>query len=304
MHLIEAAIMRTILYGDIFDCALTAEEIHHFLIHDEGVSFAIVCEVLTGSPLLHTRLINQNGYFALKERPELILLRQQRREIAESMWTQALECGVWLSRLPFVRMVALTGALAAQNPSKKRDDYDYLVVTQSGRVWLTRAFAILLVRLGKLRGVVICPNYVLSEDALTQNRRDLFMAREVAQMIPLYGMDIYGAMRETNSWTEEYLPNALTAFHPFKEQTSQRRWTMLKQGMEWLLSGKLGDILEQWEYRRKLQRFSADLKTPHSAAQLDSNHVKGHFNDHGHPVLISYEARLQRYHCKDVLTSD
>ena len=37
------------------------------------------------------------------------------------------------------------------------------------------------------------------------------------------------------------------------------------------------------------------MQTPHSAAQLDDQHVKGHFNDHGHPVMQQYHERLRAY---------
>jgi hypothetical protein len=62
-----------------------------------------------------------------------------------------------------------------------------------------------------------------------------------------------------------------------------------------LLGGRLGDRLENWEYRRKLRRFQSELQTPYSSAKLDDRHVKGHFNDHGHPVLRKYQERLYQY---------
>jgi hypothetical protein len=298
---VDAAIMRTILYGDVFDCALTAEEIHHYLIHHQPVPMEVVCDALATSSYLRDQLYTENGYFTRADRRELIALRLERREIALAMWESAARYGRWLSRLPFVRMVALTGALAAQNPSRKQDDYDYLLVTQTGRVWLARAFAILLVRFGKLRGVVICPNYVLAEDALAQTRRNLFMAREVAQMVPFYGHHIYSAMREANRWTDGHLPNALTAFYIQLDTEKKDGWYRLKYGVEYLLGGWLGNRLEGWEYQRKLRRFAREMKTPNSAAQLDTAHVKGHFNDHGHPVLLHYFERLRAFQLDDSL---
>ncbi|MBC8170877.1 MAG: hypothetical protein H7X77_04375 [Anaerolineae bacterium] len=297
MQRLEAAIMRTILYGDVFNFAMTLPEIHHYLIADAPVTLAEVEQVLASSPYLQTSLCYADGYYAC--RGELIAQRVQRQVLMEQVWSTALIWGRWLARLPFVRMVALTGALAAQNPAHADDDFDYLLVTQPGRVWLARAFAIVLVRLGKLRGVVICPNYVIAADTLTQTRQDMFMAHEVTQMIPLYGQAMYQVMRAANPWTDAYLPNALTVYYAQTEVQPGSFWQTIKTGLETLLSGGLGDKLEQWEYRRKLHRFAANLKTPHSSAQLDSSHVKGHFNDHGHPVLRRYQEHLRRYHLED-----
>jgi hypothetical protein len=201
---------------------------------------------------------------------------------------------MWLARLPFVRMVALTGALTMRNASDEDDDLDYLLVTIDGRVWLARAFAILLVRLGRLRGIEICPNYVLAETALEQQKRDLFMAHEVAQMTPLYGHPLHARMRTQNTWVSDILPNAIRPFYDEPERPLGLGWLAFKRGIEMLLGGQLGDALEQWEYRRKLRRFASELHTPHSSAQLDERQVKGHFNDHGHPVLQKYYAMLSR----------
>ena len=196
-------------------------------------------------------------------------------------------------------MVALTGALAMRNAAAGDDDLDYLIVTAANRVWVARAFAIVLVRLVKLHGVVICPNYVLAEDALSQEQTDLFVAHEVAQMIPIYGDVLYQRFREANRWVEDSLPNASAPFHHAQGAGVNRLGTIVKQGLEFLLSGTLGDWLEQWEFKRKSARFSDALQSPGSAAKIDRRQVKGHFNDYGHPALRRYQERLQAYGLED-----
>jgi len=134
----------------------------------------------------------------------------------------------------------------------------------------------------------------LSETALEQHKRDLFMAHEVAQMIPFFGEDYYWQMRAANAWVNEQLPNADIPYYTEPKEQIGHGWAMLKRGIEALLGGRLGDTLEGWEYRRKLRRFAQDMRTPHSSAELDEQQVKGHFNDHGHPVLQKYSVMLTR----------
>jgi hypothetical protein len=196
-------------------------------------------------------------------------------------------------------MVGLTGALAVRNAANGDDDLDYLIVTASNRVWLARACTIVMVRLVKRRGIVICPNYVLAEDALAQDREDLFVAHEVAQMIPIYGDSLYWRFREENHWVQTYLPNAHAPFHTESIGDVHGISKMIKHMFEFLLCGKIGDLLEQWEYQRKAARFSHALQLPGSAAQIDRRRVKGHFNDYGHPALQRYQERLRAYGLDD-----
>jgi hypothetical protein len=285
--------MRTVLYGDVFDYAMTVEEIHHFLIHDCPVELDTIRAALDSS--LRDLLVIEQGYVACADRAHLIALRFSRAEIARKMWTPALAWGERLARIPFVRMVGLTGALSMYNPDSPEDDLDYMLVTAEGRVWMARLFAIVLVYIGRLRGVTICPNYVLAENALEQNKPDLYIAHEITQVIPVYGVDLYQRMRLVNPWTVRHLPNAAAPFYHNTERQPGRLWGAFKRGLEFALGGKLGDALEAWERRRKLKRFESSLKTSGGAAELDNQRVKGHFNDHGQRVLDEYHDRLKRY---------
>lgn len=293
---LEAAILRTVLYADVFDAPMTVPEIHHFLIHDGPVSLGDVQQTLDTSAHLQSALVRCNGYLALQGRDALFPLREQREAASETLWPQAVRYGRWLARLPFVRMVGLTGALAVHNPSDQQDDLDYMIVTVPGRVWTARAFAVLLVRLARLWGVDLCPNYVVAEDALEQGQHTLFMAHQVAQVVPIYGQALYDRLRSANRWASRFLPNAQQALYPAGAQPPGRVWGFYKRALEVLLGGRPGDMLERWERERKLRRFARQMQTAHSAAQLDETQVKGHFDDHGHPSMQAYEERLQQHH--------
>jgi len=295
MNMIEAAILRTVLYADLFDFPMTMTEIHHFLIHDEPVSLEEVRQTLVESAWLQPILSIIHEYVVYDGRTELVQVRQAREYASEQLWPLAIRYGAWLARLPFVRMVALTGALAMHNAADHEDDLDYILVTAPKRVWLARAFSILLVRLARLQGVEICPNYVLAETALEQDRRDIFMAHEVAQMAPVYGYDLYKRFRLANAWVGFQLPNANDAYYREPEYSPGGLWKAAKRFLEIILGGNLGDWIERWEYRRKLRRFASEMDKPYSSAKLDSNHVKGHFDDHGHPVLQKFYRRLEGY---------
>jgi hypothetical protein len=294
MDAIESAILRTVLYADVFKFPLTAREIHHFLIHEERVNLARIEQALATSPTLKQHLRHEQGYIVCTGREEMINVRVAHERASEQLMPLAMRYGAWLARLPFVRMVALTGALSMRN-AVEGDDLDYLLVTVPGRVWIARAAAIVLVRLVRLRGAEICPNYVLAGDALVQKRQDLFIAHEITQMVPLYGYDIYDAMRAENPWVSAFLSNAEGSFQTAQAQPIGSVWSGVKRAIEFVLGGRLGSALEQWEYNRKLRRFAPKMQQPDSAAQIDASHVKGHFEDHGNRAMREYQERLQQY---------
>lgn len=290
----ESAILRTVLYADVFKFALTLEELTRYLISPTALSQNQICKLLNTSSLLRQSLHRSAPYICLATNPEYIELRQEREQQAAMVWHDAMRYGRWLAYIPFVRMVAITGALAMRNPATIDDDFDYILVTKSGRVWMARGFAVLLVRLVRLFGRELCPNYVLAEDRLLQRDNNLYIAHEIVQMQPVYGYTTYHEMLTQNQWTTAHLANALAL--PFTEP----KQSFLKQGLEWLLSGWLGDKIEAWEYKRKYQRFAPKLAQEKSNATIDEAEAKGHFKDNGYPALDAYYERLRAYGLSDI----
>jgi hypothetical protein len=289
----EEAILQTVLYADIFDYPLTPAEIHYYLIATVASSAAVMAAV-EDSAWLRARLCRTRGYVTVRGRQSIVAVREARQQSSAELWSRAREWAVILGALPFVRMVAVTGALAVDN-APAGDDIDYLIVTAPGRVWLARALVVVVVRLARLWRVGLCPNYVLAHSALGQQRRNLFIAHDLAQMVPLVGCAVYAEMRAANGWASEFLPQAQIPRRVEPEIWPPRWAAALRAGGEWLLGGWVGDWLEQWERGRKLRKFAPAAGREGSAAELDADRVKGHFDDHGYPILQKFQARLEAY---------
>ena len=76
-------------------------------------------------------LARDDGYPVLPWRTGLAALRHDRRSRATRLWPQARRFGRILARYPFVRLVAISGSLAAENPDR-RADLDYLSSPRRG----------------------------------------------------------------------------------------------------------------------------------------------------------------------------
>jgi hypothetical protein len=287
---VERAILKTILYSDLFDYALTPAEIAHYLIKVPG-SAETVQASLAAPVWLDGQLARVDGYVTVRGHESLVERRHERARSSDRLWQHARRFIRVLACLPFVRMVGVTGALAMDN-STDGDDIDAMIVTAPNRVWLARAFSVMLVYVGKLFGDTLCPNHVISENVLALENRTLFVAHEFVQMVPVYGLAVYGCMRAANPWIEAMLPNATRPYHAEPEHQPGLIGCALKRLGEWLLSGRIGDRLEEWEMRRKIRKFQPQLGQPDSDAILDRDHVKGHFEDYGAPALRLYRRRL------------
>jgi hypothetical protein len=242
------AVVQTITYSDIFDYPLNACEIHRYL---TGVN-ATLEEVALA---LEEGLVMQTGdYFTLPGREGLSNIRMQREKRSRELLPTTIRYGRILGTLPYIRMVALTGSLAVLNVSKNAD-FDYMLVTSPGRVWTARAFALLFNRIVHLFGHTICPNLIVSENALEWPLHDLYSARELCQMIPITGMDVYHRLLEANQWAKIFLPNAFLESNSLLLKNAQERTSAFQRFLEFPLRGVLGDYFEQWEMNRKITRF-------------------------------------------------
>ncbi len=161
-----------------------------------------------------------------------------------------------------------------------------MLITVPERVWTARAFALLFNRIVKLFGRTICPNLIISENALAWSQHDLYSARELCQMIPIAGMNMYRKLMLANEWVKDFLPNAWQTFEVSK--TSEVSSSKL---FELPLRGKLGDRFEKWEMNRKIARFS---KQEGFGAEtiFNSEICQGNFDHHARWTQEAFQEKI------------
>jgi hypothetical protein len=286
------AVLRALAYSDIFDFAPDRSALYLALeypgipparfeqmLRDMQAEGAIIVDgercMLAGRETLSTVWRRRQGQSALKA-------QSARR------YTSLIRC------LPFIRMVAITGTLAAQS-AESSDDIDLFLITEPGRVWLARALTVVVVRLAAMFNVTLCPNYLIATDALALTERNLYAAHELIQMQPLYGAAWYHRFRTCNDWTLDYLPNA--RIEPFPAPLSLDRLPALACLFKWigerLLGGKLGTALDRWEMRRKVRKFLQErAPAVPEEASFSPAQCKGHFEGHASRILQLFHERV------------
>jgi len=198
----KQAILQTLHYADIFDYPLTAGEIKKFLIEPVDATFEKTLSQIGSGP-----------YYCFPGREEIINLRQQRKKWSQPKLEKARKIAGVLKFIPWIKLIGVTGALAMEN-SDEGDDIDLMIVTASKRLWLTRGLVVVFLlltgqyrRANKIKNR-ICPNLMLSENALEFPDHDLFTAHEIVQMKPIFNRNnTYQKFLQANSWIRKFLPN-------------------------------------------------------------------------------------------------
>jgi len=282
---VARGVVEALAYADVFDWPLTAAEIHRYL--PVAARLDDVVAVL-GSGRLARAVQSDGQLYVLAGREHLADERQRRTAVSHRLWPLARRYGRALASLPWVRLVAVTGSLAVDAATDDAD-IDLFIVAEDGRLWLARALTIgvakVAIRVKSSRGVRLCPNYLLTASALDLPERDLYTARELAQLVPLFGPDTYRALLEGNGWYRQFLPNHPGHLGPVGDLPYPR----LSRLAERTLQGRLVGRAEQWEMERKIARLH--LPTTTGEVRFDATTCKGHFEGYRQTVLAAYERR-------------
>lgn len=269
------SLLAALAYADLFDYPLTLDELTRYQVgtfmSPSDIRLLLACDTE-----LRARVDCTDGYYYLRGREACVQTRLERKPASEKLWHRAGVYARWLAHVPFLRMSAVTGSLSMDNVdyTAGRGDIDLLVVAEPGRVWICRRLLIICVRLARLLGDELCPNYIVSADRTAVDQRDFFTAHELAQMVPIVGPALHRKMLLANSWAFSYLPHGFSPVNlPFDKAPTKQRCKSLA---ERLLRGRLFDRWESWE----MQRLSATSEEGDAEVEYSEEQCKGHTSRH------------------------
>ena len=316
----EKAVLKTLIYSDIFDYPLNLSEIHKWLIGplagraERKVTPREIEKVL--KILVKKRKIkSEKNYFYLYKSKGIVLKRKRRHKQSEIYKGRVKIIAHMLKIIPWIKLVGISGGLSMENADKK-DDIDLILVTSKNRLWLSRLLTLCFLNiLGQRRKVdqkdvagKICCNIILEEDNLEQNRKDLYTAHEVLQMKPFMVRDgIYSKYLTDNDWVFKFLPNWVglvsSSVHkaPFGQRTSLwvRSAPKSNSGIESgvrltspiaLVASDFADFLEGLAKNVQLKI----MKKPKGMERIEEGALYFHPNDIREKILNEYQRRISR----------
>lgn len=201
---ISRAIIKALLYSDIFHYPLTAEEIFERLEIPCSEVELVKSEL---QQLVEARVIYLfDDFYSLRDDVSLAIRRSAGNKMAKDIMPRAFRRSRLIFSFPFVRAVMISGSLS-KNFLDENGDIDFFIVTEPGKVWLTRGLLALFQRMFLFNShKYFCVNYYIDHDHLTLDERNIFTATELITLKPICGYEHYKNLLESNPWTAEYYP--------------------------------------------------------------------------------------------------
>jgi len=288
----QESVHATVSYADVFDMPIEMPHLHRYLV---GQSLTMQQTEQIVDDLVTTGTLGRSGDVVyLAGREDVLDIYDERTHRATTMWDDAEKWGRRIGRIPFVRMVAVTGGLAVDSVAD-HDDIDYFIVVRPGRLWLTRLMIIVLGRLADREDIELCPNFIVSNTKLRMSEQTIYVARELAQMCVIVGDDLCQQARQENAWMFDFLPNA--TIEGDRTHLQELKAFPPKALAEWLLLLKPFARLEDWERERKIIKLTkVKSRRPEVGAPDESSFspdiCKGHMVGNAAGIDIAWKQRL------------
>ncbi len=290
----DEAVYATVSYADVFDMPIELEHLHRYLV---GSALTLLETSTTVDSLVSKKLLGRRGDIVyLVGREEVLDVYDERTARAATMWEAAEEWGQRIGRIPFVRMVAVTGGLAVDSVAD-HDDIDFFIIVRPRRLWLTRLMIIVLGRIAARQDIELCPNFIVSTRALEMSDRSIYVARELAQMVVIVGKDLCRNVRRSNAWMFDVLPNA--TIEGDETHLSQIQPSSGQKWAEWFLLLPPFRLVETWERKRKIAKLTRvrsrrpEVGAPDESA-FSAEVCKGHMVGNAAGIDIAWKQRLNR----------
>lgn len=324
--IIQKAIIKTVAYFDMFDYPLTDFEVWKFL-HANAETHCnaslreiknVLKGVLSGStaskavePLIETK----NGFYFLKGRENIIRIRLERYNFMDRKMKHALRVAKIYRLIPWVKMIAVANVIGAHN-LKDESDIDFFIISEKGRVWLTRFFTAGFAKVLGLRPSErnardkICLNFYVSEEAMDlekfmlnntvgteyysvpKKNNDIYFIYWLANLIPIYEKDeMYKKFIQANGWLKNYLPNWQPVLASGRRRVKSGE-NKVYDAMINLIFGHLEKILKNIQLKLMPKEIK-ELANKDSRVVINDNILKLHVKDRREEYRNKWEDKIK-----------
>ena len=292
---IEKEILEIIVFYDVFSFPLTIFEIKKLLPVSKTLN---ELELFLDSEFISTKLENQNGFYFLKGRAEIINSRNRRYNYSLRKIKTAKFFAKIFAKLPFVLAVYLVNSIGIYN-LRDESDIDFFIITKTKRIWLSRFFCAGLMKIlnkrpnRKTKKDKICLSFYLAEnnldlDSLKINAGDPYFDFWEKNLLLLEDKkNIHQKFLKTNN---------LEPYYNFYQKETQSQGRGGGHGL--MIS--LMNYLEKLSYKLQMKimpsvlRRAAIIRDGSSGVVLSDNIIKLYLKDRRLEIKKKYEEKLAK----------
>ncbi|RYD56863.1 MAG: hypothetical protein EOP56_10755 [Sphingobacteriales bacterium] len=239
------AILKAVSYFHVFRYPLTADEIWKYLPLSCNKSvFRNTLLELAGTGIL----FEVDNYYSLSNDASLADRRNDGYDLAQRRIRRAQAIARFLGNFPFVNTVLISGSLS-KDFALADSDLDFLIITETDRLWIARSLMHLFKKLTFLTGSQhsFCMNYYISTTHAEIINKNIFTATELITLKPAFigsGLALLQSLNET--WVKRILPNA-DFTDPLPGSTYKKGW--MAKAAETILNRTGATRLNNFLYR-------------------------------------------------------
>ncbi|MDD3285639.1 MAG: hypothetical protein PHG95_03340 [Patescibacteria group bacterium] len=300
---LEEAILKIIVFFDMFSYPLTAYELWRYLSVPADFSDT---EAVAKTLAVKGYLGSRQGFYFLPGQDSLISVRKQRYHYTNRKLKIARRAVRLFRLLPTVEFAALSNLIGRHN-LRDGSDIDIFIISKENRIWITRLFCAGLMKLLRQRPTPekkrdkICLSFYVDGDhldlsSMADGDDDYYFHFWLAGLYPLYDAGAYHhQLMQANVWLKKYLPNGDFVVNNQSYRESPRYW--LKTRLVLKFWRKSCDYLEKLAARLQMRIMPAALK---DKANLDSRVIikpgilKLYLVDRRREFARRYQERLRR----------
>lgn len=321
MTFLERAILSTIIYHDILNLPITSWEIFEYLILSQkiapkeergNININNIIRALGGEPL-QKFISENNGFYFLRGRKFICRDRIERQKIADRKWKKALKIIKWFQMAPFLKSVCANGSLA-RGFMDEDSDLDVFIIVKTGRIWTARFILSLLTAImgvKRFRGAFnvrdkICFNHFITDKSLVMPFRNICTACTYSRLDFIYGdKNTLKKFYADNAWINDYLLNFQGQLKMNERIVNSSLLKIIGIVAEWLLDGKIGDLLENLLKKIQLRRIKNNLPAKiNGRIVVNDNQLEFHDNYPDKKIIDKYNQKLTDFGFSDLVAKN
>ncbi len=270
-------ILKSLIYFSLFDHPLTEDEIFRF--SSISTKNKLQEDINT---LLNSGVIKRFDNFLLyKNNSYQVTKRLNGSKNAKNVMPKVKKVAAFIAKFPFVEGVAISGSLS-KGYYDAESDFDFFIITQAKRVWLTRVLIALYKRIFlKNSYKEFCVNYFVSTETLEIEEKNRFTATEIVTIIPLYGMSIFKRFYDKNKWVLNYFPNynLQSSLKQLKEIKKHKRRFIFEGLLNNFIGKAMNYLCMRIVTRRWKHKYKTSTNNPYKSKKEISKHHPDNFQE-------------------------